>query len=438
MTRDPKPLFTVIIPTKDRAEYLNHTLRTCSLQDYENLEVIVSDDGSTDHTREIVEEAARKDPRIRYVSPGAGVGMLDNFEFALNQVKPGYVIALGGDDALLPYGVSGMRDALANSGQELLAWPTPTYFYPKIRMETGQLILPIRARGRIIPSKEFLTRQARDLFYVSDIESPMFYVKGVSSTNLVNRVKSRSADGRFYACATPDGYSGIVLAGEVASYAFSALPFSMHGVSPTSAGVGYLASHEQAKKQSEAFFKKATRKPMHAELATAPYSPLITLMTADYLLTARDLPGWTGEFPSIDIPNMLKKSLKEMEDGLYAEDRIARELGILFRVAEHHGLGEPFRGWVEAARRNTRKPLEGNAFSPTRVYLDCSQYGIQNVFDAAYVAYYMNQFAPKVSLSAIWAMVSNSLGYRFRSVRTGPNFPAESVWLEANLAERES
>ena len=119
----------------------------------------------------------------------------------------------------------------SDSGQELLAWPTPTYFYPKIRMETGQLILPIKARERIIPSKEFLTRQSRDLFYVSDIESPMFYVKGVASTSLVNRVKSRSVDGRFYACATPDGYSGIVLAGEVASYAFSGRPFSLHGVS---------------------------------------------------------------------------------------------------------------------------------------------------------------------------------------------------------------
>ncbi len=69
--QDKNPLFTVIIPTKDRAEYLHHTLRTCSLQDYDNLEIIVSDDGSTDHTREVVAEAARKDPRIRYASPGA-------------------------------------------------------------------------------------------------------------------------------------------------------------------------------------------------------------------------------------------------------------------------------------------------------------------------------------------------------------------------------
>ena len=51
--KDISPLFTVIIPTKDRAEYLHHTLRTCTMQSYDNLEVIVSDDGSTDNSEEI-------------------------------------------------------------------------------------------------------------------------------------------------------------------------------------------------------------------------------------------------------------------------------------------------------------------------------------------------------------------------------------------------
>ncbi len=67
---ESKPLFTVIIPTKDRAEYLHHTLRTCSNQEYENLEIIVSDDGGSDNTEAVVLEAARKDARIKYITPG--------------------------------------------------------------------------------------------------------------------------------------------------------------------------------------------------------------------------------------------------------------------------------------------------------------------------------------------------------------------------------
>jgi hypothetical protein len=426
---DKHPLFTVIIPTKDRAEYLQHSLRTCSLQDYENLEVIVSDDGSTDNTREVVLEAARKDPRIRYVSPGPGVGMRDNFEFVLSKVKPGYVIALGGDDGLLPYSISGMRDVLQDTGQEMLAWPTPVFTYPKTTIKTGQLVIRFEGGRRIVQSREFLERQVKELNYVKDIESPMFYVKGVTSTRLIEKVKSRTADGRFYSCATPDGYSGIALAGEVKSWAFSGSPFSIHGASPTSAGVGYFSSDARAKKQSEAFFRGASRTPMHPKLAGQPYSPIVALMTADYLLTAADLPGWPGRFPAIDYRNLLLKSLDEMTDGLFSADRIARELTILYQIAKAHGLGDYFRQRVKVTRRNIRKPLEGNAISPKWLYLDCSKYGIHNIFDAAYVTHYAHQIAPKVTLSTVWNVLVKSLRYRLRSIRIGARFPNESEWL---------
>lgn len=437
--REPNPRFTVIIPTKDRAEYLYHTLRTCALQDYDNLEIIVSDDGSIDATREIVEDAARKDARIRYVSPGGSVGMLDNFEFALNEAKPGYVMALGGDDGLLPHGIRGMRDVLKETGQEIVSWPAPAYFYAKTRMEMAQMVLHINGGRlytgrRVITSRSFLERQARELYYVADIESPMFYVKGVTSTEIVDRVRSRSADGRFYACSTPDGYSGIVLAGEVESYAYSGIPFSLHGVSPTSAGVGYLAANDQARKQSQAFFKSAVRRPMHRELGSQAYSPLISLMTADYLLTARDLPGWPGVVPNIDFRDLLVKALGELQDGLFAHDRVTRELSILYGIAEHHNLGDFFRARVRSARRNSRKPLEGNAISTKRVYIDGTQQRIENVFDAAYFAYYAYAMSGSLSAGTFWKAITNSARYRMLSARKRSAFPDESEWMNPRPA----
>lgn len=431
--RDPHPRFSVIIPTKNRAEYLRHTLRTCALQDYDNFEVVVADDGSTDHTREVVEEASRRDPRIRYATPGASVGMRDNFEFALNQVKPGYVMALGGDDGLLPYGIQGMRDALLETGQEMLAWPAPIYLYAGARSPTGQLIL--HARGgrpcngrRIIRSVDFLANQAKDLFYVTDIESPMIYVKGVASTELVDRVRRRSPENRFYTPSTPDGYSGIALAGEVETYAFSGTPFSMHGGSPTSAGLSYLSANDRARKQSEDFFAKAAAIPMHVELGRQPYSPLIAVMTVDFLLTARDLPGWPGTFPPIDFRKMLRRALSELEDGQFAGERMARELAILAAIAEHHGLGDFFRLEASQRRKNLRRPLEGNAISPKRLYLDASRLGIENIYDAAFVTHYIHKAASQFSLSTVWNLIANSLRYRMLSFKKGAPFPPPSEW----------
>jgi glycosyltransferase involved in cell wall biosynthesis len=414
--------FTIIIPTKDRAEYLYQTLRTCINQDYENLEIIVSDDGSVDNSRKLVEEIAKKDFRVRLISPGSGVGMLDNFEFALNHAKPGYVIALGGDDGLMPNSIARMRDILLETRMELLTWPTSTYFYPKTKMANGQLILhmikgKLTSGLKIIKSKPFLERQAKNLFYISDIESPMIYVKSVVSTNLIAKVKSRSKEGRFYSCSTPDGYSGIVLAGEVDSYAYSGAPLSIHGVSPTSQGLGYLTKSKEAKEHSEEFFKKTEKQPMHIELASQPYSPLISLMTADFLLTARDLPGWPGKFSPIDYKSLLCKALTEIEDGLFPEASIARELNTLFNIAKYHNLLDFFTEKLNKSKKNSRRHLEGNAISPRLLYFDAVEYNIFNVFDASYVAHFAHQIIPKLSLKTFIKMILNSLRYRFLSFK---------------------
>ncbi len=427
--KNPLPHFTVIIPNKNRAEYLYHTLRTCMMQDYEPFEVLVSDDDSTDHAREVVEDASRMDSRIRLISPGKGVGMRDNFEFALRQVKPGFVIALGGDDGLLPDGIKGMSQVLRDTNTELLAWPAPTYSYPNVSGSNGQLMIYHRRGLKIINSQEFLCRQARNLHYLSDIESPMFYVKGVASTKLIDSVRNRSAEGRFYSCPTPDGYSGIVLAGEVTHYAFSGRPFSIFGLSPASQGLAYLSNDEKAKKSSEAFFQNVSIKSMHCELASQPYSPLISLMTADYLLTARDLPGWAGNFPSIDYRQLLLRGLNELAHGLYGEERICRELNILNNIAEMHGLGELFRDKVRrSSRKQKRLPFEGSGINASAFFLDGAQYNLHNIFDAAYAASNLYQVYSDMKSISLAKIIFRSLLYRLGSFGKGNPFPPESEW----------
>jgi len=434
------PRFTVIIPCKNRSRYLHQTLRTCMMQNYENLEVIVSDDNSTDDLRDVVEDASRRDSRIHYIRPNSGTGMLNNFEFALRQVKPGFVIALGGDDGLLPDGIKGMSDTLRDTGMDLLAWPAPAYYYPNTRGTNGQLCI-YRSKGiKIIDSNNFLDRQAKELAYSSDIESPMFYVKGVASTKLIDKVRKRSPNGEFYSCPTPDGYSGIVLAGEVTSYAFSGKPFSIFGVSPSSAGLTYLSNDEEDKKIAEKFFESVSSRPMHRELASQPYSPLISLMTVDYLLTSKDLPGWSGNVPPIDYRKVLLNALSELSFGLYGEDRIARELGILHKIALKHGLGEFFQEKVSSSNRYVqRSPFMGNGIGYGKktygFYINADSYQINNIFDAAYAAHNICQVYDDLSTwKSITSAVVRSLAYRLHSMRKGKPFPKESEWLETNLS----
>lgn len=433
--KNSPPRFTVIIPTKDRGDYLHHTLKTCSSQEYSNLEIIVSDDGSKDNTREVVLAAAEKDSRIKYITPGS-VGMRDNFEFALNHMSPGYVIALGGDDALLPYAIENMHNMLVDSGKEILTWRVLMFAYPAVRSGKGQLGLYRPGKSRIVKSKEYLERQVKTLNYLGDIETPMFYIKGVVSTELIERVRRRNEDGRFYSCPTPDGFSGIVLGGEVHDYAFCGTPLTISGASPTSQGMAYLSQEEEGKKLSEHFYQTVATVPMHAELASQPYSPLITLMTADYLLTARDLPGWPGVFSEINYQSLLLKSLAELSDGLYAKNRMSRELAILNQIAEYHGLGDFFRSKVKGRRKFIeRAPYVGNGITLDQILLDCDMFKIHNINEASYFAYYAYQIFSNFKISLLNDTIVNSLLYKLHQSKKGILFPDESEWINEKLTE---
>jgi glycosyltransferase involved in cell wall biosynthesis len=427
--KNHNPLFTIIIPVKNRGNYIKNTLLTCTSQSYRNIEIIVSDDGSSDNTREIVEEAIRLDDRIKYYFHENGIGMRENFEFALNKVKPGYIIALGGDDGILPNGIQGMLNVLNATGMELLAWPAALFSFPGVYGPNGQLVIHHKKGIKIIESKDFLSRQAKNLYYLSDIESPMFYVKGVVSTRLVDKVRSRSKDGKFYSCPTPDGYSGIVLAGEVTHYAFSGEPFSIYGMSSSSQGLAYQSNDKEAKTKSEAFFKDMSSRKMHAELAEQPYSPLITLMTVDYLLTAKDLPGWNGTFQEIDFKKVLSNGIDELALGLYGESRICRELLILKKIAEKHNLERYFSNKIEKTKRNRQTQLfDGNGLSPRVFYLDAKQFDVTNIFDAAYAAKNIYKLYNELSFFKIIYMIINSFKYRIKSRQKDGAFPDESDW----------
>jgi glycosyltransferase involved in cell wall biosynthesis len=94
-----KPLVTIAIPTYNRADtYLKHTLQSALEQSYENLEIIVSDNCSVDHTEQVVNEF--NDSRIRYVKHSQNVGHFRNFKFCLEQARGDYFLLLQDDDLI--------------------------------------------------------------------------------------------------------------------------------------------------------------------------------------------------------------------------------------------------------------------------------------------------------------------------------------------------
>jgi len=98
-----KPKVSVVIPAYNGEDYIAEAVTTSAEQDYEPLEVIVSDDGSTDGTPDIVRDLAGRYPeRVRPVLAQRNRGIASAFNQALTALDGELIAWLGGDDVMLP------------------------------------------------------------------------------------------------------------------------------------------------------------------------------------------------------------------------------------------------------------------------------------------------------------------------------------------------
>lgn len=88
---------SIIIPTFNRANYLKHAIESALSQDYEEIEVIVSDNASTDETPEIVKKYF-KDKRFNYFRNQQNIGMVANWRKALYEYANGEFFLILSDD----------------------------------------------------------------------------------------------------------------------------------------------------------------------------------------------------------------------------------------------------------------------------------------------------------------------------------------------------
>lgn len=102
-------MISVCIATYNGEMYLREQLDSILVQLEPVDEVIVSDDGSTDQTRAIIQSYAEKDSRVCYIK-GPGKGLIANFEHAMSTSSGELIFLADQDDVWLPHKVQVMKD----------------------------------------------------------------------------------------------------------------------------------------------------------------------------------------------------------------------------------------------------------------------------------------------------------------------------------------
>lgn len=97
-----EPLITVYIPTYNRLELLKRAIKSVQNQTYNNFEIIIVDDNSTDGTQDFLVELGKTDTRIRYFLKEKNSGACASRNIAIQLAKGAFITGLDDDDYFLP------------------------------------------------------------------------------------------------------------------------------------------------------------------------------------------------------------------------------------------------------------------------------------------------------------------------------------------------
>jgi glycosyltransferase involved in cell wall biosynthesis len=104
---------SALVPVFNGKQHLAECLDSILAQDFQDLEILIADDGSTDGSQEITKAFAARDARIRWWQNPRNRGLTDNSNTCLRQASGDYVKFVHQDDKLLsPSAISKMAAAL--------------------------------------------------------------------------------------------------------------------------------------------------------------------------------------------------------------------------------------------------------------------------------------------------------------------------------------
>jgi hypothetical protein len=377
--------FTVIIPTRERPDTLYHALKTCVSQDYEDLEILVSDNYSQDNTRDVVDSF--KDTRIRYINTGKRVGMSQNWEFALHHVSDGYVTVIGDDDGLLPEAVSGARFIIENTGARVLVWQKAHYYWPSYHNEAFANRLFIPLAQRIVRMRRRSALRAVENLFITPATCPQIYSGFVTSEVIKNWHGGRRA---FIHSICPDIYAGFAVAAMENEWLFMTRPLGICGTSHHSIGNSFADPPPSRETEWKQFSAENGALTPHPNIRMIP--GILSLALVEALLQAND--HLFGGSLHINMKKLLRITFEGIAE--FDESRYEESVGRAMAMAHANGLTHYATRCRRAYGRQRRKVAQANKWENenllnTVVYqstleIDASRFAVANVHEATILA----------------------------------------------------
>lgn len=137
MTSNRCPLVSVGLPVFNGGDAIEAALDSLLSQTYTNIEVLISDNASTDDTCEVCEPLCARDTRIHYVRQSVNLGPAANFQAVLNLAQGDFFMWLGHDDWLSEGFIEACVETLIGNSDVSLACGQAVYYQEGVEVFRG-------------------------------------------------------------------------------------------------------------------------------------------------------------------------------------------------------------------------------------------------------------------------------------------------------------
>ena len=239
--------FSVLLPTKNRLDLLQYAITSVVRQDYDDWEIIVSDNCSEQDVAGYVRSLS--DPRIKYYKTTAAIPVTDNWNAALEKSAGDYVIMLGDDDCLMPgYFQTALRLISEYESPDCIYTKAFQYAYPGVipGFPDGFLQLSYASffRGEKpfwLPQK-IAQEQAR-----ASMDFRMTFNFNMQHSMISRKlIHSLASYGHFFQSPYPDYYASNVIFLKAPRILIYPIPIVTIGISPKSFGFYYFNDQEDS------------------------------------------------------------------------------------------------------------------------------------------------------------------------------------------------
>jgi glycosyltransferase involved in cell wall biosynthesis len=229
--------FTLVIPTRNRLEYLkvvlNHIFTDPSYNFFET-DIIVAENNCNDGTKEFLKNFSN----IKILSSDKDLSMTENWSRIIPVIKSEWVIFIGDDDCLVPNFFTLAKKWIdSHPNIEIINWVPSNYRWPSAPDESNTFRITLFERSQIYECNEYISKCFSSL---QGIMAPPSLYHSLCKTSLIDKCIQKY--GEFNLGFVPDFGSGILFMSVANNYLRLPSPLSIMGFGSKSTGASFKAS----------------------------------------------------------------------------------------------------------------------------------------------------------------------------------------------------